>query len=447
MIDPNLVAEDPERIKRNLRKRHAGDDAVQDVERIVALSDRRRELVRERDDLRSQRNTLSKEIGGLFKQGKKDEAEVLKEKVQTGNARIEVLEQELDVVERARTDLGMGLPNLLHADVPEGKGDEDNVEVRRWGTPKGEAGNGESHVEIGTRLGILDLERSTKLAGSRFWVLRGLGARLERALINYFLDLHVGEHGYTELMVPYLVHREVAEGTGQLPKFEADMFRLAEPLNGQDAFLIPTAEVPVTNLHRQEIVEEAALPLKYAAFTPCFRSEAGSAGRDVRGLIRVHQFHKVEMVWITTPERAEADHQALVKHAETALQGLGLPYRVMELCGGDVGFSAHRCFDLEVWLPSQGYREISSCSHFTDFQARRMALRYRPATEGKKKAKPRHAHTLNGSGLAVGRTLVALLENGVQEDGSVVLPEVLRPYMGGVNVLKLPDPEPGPGQG
>ncbi len=429
MIDPNRIAEDPDHVKANLRRRHADPALLDEVDRVVALNERRKELVAERDDLRARRNTLSKEIGGLFKAGRRDEAEAMKLEVQQGNARIEVLEAELGDVEARRDELCMGIPNLLHPEAPEGKGDEDNVVVRTWGQ-HAQGTEGESHVEIGTRLGILDLERSARLTGSRFWVLRGDGARLERALINFFLDLGGGEHGYTEVMVPYLVHRSAAEGTGQLPKFEQDMFRLAEPLNGQDAFLIPTAEVPVTNLHREEIVDEAELPLKYASFTPCFRSEAGSAGRDVRGLIRVHQFHKVELVWITTPERAEADHQQLVRDAETALQRLGLPHRVVELCGGDVGFSAHRCYDLEVWLPSQGYREISSCSHFTDFQARRMALRYRPEADGKK-AKVRHAHTLNGSGLAVGRTLVAILENNVQPDGKVRIPDVLVPYMGG----------------
>ncbi|MBX2803554.1 MAG: serine--tRNA ligase [Myxococcales bacterium] len=436
MIDPNHIAEAPDLVKGHLAKRHAGEQAPADVDRIVALTDRRRALITERDELRAARNTLSKQIGGLFKEGKGDEANALKEQVQAGNARIEVIEEELQGVEGSRQQLCLGLPNLLHDGVPEGKGDEDNALVRTWGEPRGAAGDGESHVEIGTRLGILDLERSTKITGSRFWVLRGAGARMERALVNFFVDLHVDEHGYTEVMVPYLVHRHCAEGTGQLPKFEDDMFRIAGELNGSDAFLIPTAEVPVTNLHREEILEEAQLPLRYASFTPCFRSEAGSAGRDVRGLIRVHQFHKVELVWITTPHRAEADHQTLVGHAETALKRLQLPYRVMELCGGDVGFAAHRCFDLEVWLPSQGFREISSCSHFTDYQARRMALRYRPEPEGKKKAKPRLAHTLNGSGLAVGRTLVAILENNVQADGSVVIPEVLRPYMGGKEVIE-----------
>jgi seryl-tRNA synthetase len=429
MIDPNQIADDPERIRANLARRRADPALETEVNRIVSLSSRRRELIAERDRLRAERNTLSTEIGGLYKQGKKDEAEALKARVQAGNVRTAELEGELDQVEAERTNLAMGLPNLLHPAVPDGGGDADNVVVRTWGEPRCKAGEGESHVEIGTRLGILDFERAIKLTGSRFWVLKGAGARLERALINFFLDLHTTEHGYTETMVPYLVHRRIAEGTGQLPKFEQDMFRLAEPLNGADAFLVPTAELPVTNLHREEILEEAELPLKYAAFTPCFRSEAGSAGRDVRGLIRVHQFHKVELVWITTPELAEQNHQQLVDDATDCLKRLELPHRVVELCSGDVGFGAARCFDLEVFLPSQGYREISSCSHFGDFQARRMQTRYRPGSDPK--AKVRLVHTLNGSGLAVGRTLVAILENNVQADGSVVIPTVLRPYMGG----------------
>jgi seryl-tRNA synthetase len=289
-----------------------------------------------------------------------------------------------------------------------------------------------SHVELGTRLGILDFERAAKLSGARFAVLEGMGAKLERALINFFLDLHTTEHGYKEVMVPYIVHRQIAEGTGQLPKFEKDMFRLAEPLNGSDAFLVPTAELPVTNLHRDEILDEEELPMRWACFTPCFRSEAGSAGRDVRGLIRQHQFHKVELVWLTTPDRVDQDYKALVLHAETCLQRLGLPYRVVRHCGGEVSFSAARCHDLEVWLPSQDtFREISSCSHFTDFQARRMQLRYRPKDHDGKKSKPRLVHTLNGSGLAVGRTLVAILENYQQADGSIEIPEALRPYLGG----------------
>ncbi|MEQ1505224.1 MAG: serine--tRNA ligase [Myxococcota bacterium] len=431
MIDPNLIAEDPERIRANLDRRAADPTMHHDVERIVSLSSRRRELIALRDGLRAERNTLSQQIGTLYKQGKADEAAALKERVAAGTEQTAVAEAELEQVERERTTLAMGLPNLVLDVIPTGTSEHDNVVVRTWGET-GPIG-GDSHVEIGTRLGILDFERATKLTGSRFWILRGLGARLERALISWFLDVHTAENGYTEVMVPYVVHRKVAEGTGQLPKFEKDMFRLAEPLNGEDAFLVPTAELPVTNMHREEILDEAELPLKYACFTPCFRSEAGSAGRDVRGLIRVHQFHKVELVWITTPEQAEANHQQLVRDAETLLQRLGLPHRVVELCSADIGFGAARCYDLEVWLPSQGYREISSCSHFTDFQARRMSTRYRPADTDAKKAKPRLVHTLNGSALAVGRTLVAILENNVQPDGSVVVPEVLRPYLGGVD--------------
>jgi len=438
MIDPHLIADQPDLVQRHLERRHADPSMHDDLQRIVALSERRSELIGERDALRAERNTLSKEIGQLYRDGRSDEADAMKERVRQGSVRTGVLEEELEGVEARRLELCMGLPNLLHDAVPDGKGDEDNVVVRTWGEPRLKLGEGEAHVEVGQRLGIVDFDRSAKLTGTRFYVLVGAGARLERALINYFLDQHTAEHGYTEVLTPYIVHGKVAEGTGQLPKFASDMFKLSEPLNGEDAYLIPTAEVPVTNLHREEILELDELPKKYACFSPCFRSEAGSAGRDVRGLIRVHQFHKVELVWVTHPDRAEADHAALLGHAEKMLQNLELPYRVVELCGGDVSFAAHRCFDLEVWLPSQGYREISSVSHFGDFQARRMALRYRPESTGKKKAKPRIAHTLNGSGLAVGRTVVAILENNQQPDGSVVIPEVLRPYMGGREIIAPP---------
>ncbi len=439
MLDPNLIAEHPDVVRTHLARRHADHGMLADLERIVALSERRKELISERDGLRAERNSLSKEIGALYKAGRRDEAEAMKEKVSHGNVRTKIIEEELDGVEGHRRDLILGVPNLLHDDVPEGKGEEENRVVRTWGERRLAEGEGKAHVEVGQRLGIVDFDRSAKLSGARFAVLRGMGARLERSLINFFLDQHTGEHGYTEVLTPYIVHADIAEGTGQLPKFEADMFKLAEPLNGQTAYLIPTAEVPVTNLHRDEIIEADQLPLKYACFSPCFRSEAGSAGRDVRGLIRVHQFHKVELVWVAHPDQAEAQHQELLGHAEAMLQKLGLSYRVVELCGGDVSFSAHRCFDLEVWLPSQGYREISSVSHFSDFQARRMSLRYRPAPVDGKKQKPRPAHTLNGSGLAVGRTLVAILENYQQPDGSVVIPEVLRPYMGGVERLVPPE--------
>jgi seryl-tRNA synthetase len=432
MLDPRFVADNPDVVKDSLRRRHADPSLLSAVDTIVDCARKRSSLIGERDGLLNKRNTLSKEIGGLMRQGKRDEAEGLKAEVARANERIPAIEQELAGVEELQHGILMQIPNLLHASVPEGTSEDDNPVVRKWGEPGAYGFEPQAHVEIGEKLGILDLERAAKLTGTRFAVLKGAGARLERALINFFLDTHTGEHGYTEVMTPYMVHRRIMEGTGQLPKFEEDMFKLDRPVNGADTFLIPTAEVPVTNLHREEILEEEQLPVRYACFTPCFRAEAGSAGRDVRGIIRQHQFHKVELVWVTTPDRSEKDHQALVNHAEVLLQKLGLPYRVVQHCGGEVSFNAHVAYDLEVWLPSQNkYREISSCSNFGDYQARRMQLRYRPGGDGK--AKPKLAHTLNGSGLAVGRTLVAILENYQQADGSVVVPEVLRPYMGGLD--------------
>lgn len=434
MLDPRTLVEDPDLVKAHLVRRNADESLIASIDELAELDESRRALIAEGDTLRASRNTLSKQIGALMREGRRDEAEAVKAEVASGKDRIAAIDVELGALEQRKRDLSMAVPNLLHDDVPFGDGDEDNVELRRWGNPRPDTT--ESHVEIAEALGILDVERSTKLAGARFAVLKGSGARLERALINFFLDVHTSEHGYEEVMVPYIAHRSVLEGTGQLPKFEADLFKLSGELNGQDAFLIPTAEVPVTNLHAAELLDAAQLPIRYAAFTPCFRSEAGSAGKDVRGLIRQHQFHKVELVWFVEPEAAEAAHESLTSHAETILQRLELPYRVMTLCGGDISFAAHKCYDLEVWLPSQGqYREISSCSNFGTFQARRMGLRYRPETDGAQKAKPRPVATLNGSGLAVGRTLVAILENYVQPDGSVVIPEALRAYMGGINAI------------
>ncbi|MCB9665127.1 MAG: serine--tRNA ligase [Alphaproteobacteria bacterium] len=431
MLDPRAVAADPDRIKANLARRRADADTVAGVDRIVELSGRRGGLVQERDELRARRNSLSDEIGGLYKAGRRDEAEARKAEVAQGNTRIAELETELGALEEELRATALGLPNLVDDDVPEGTSEADNVQVGTWGTPRTFDFTPQPHVEVGEALGILDLERAAKLTGTRFSVLRGLGARLERSLASFFLDLHTREHGYTEVAVPYLVHARIAEGTGQLPKFAGDMFRLAEPLNGETTYLVPTAEVPVTNLHRDEILEAEQLPLQYVCFTPCFRSEAGSAGRDVRGLIRVHQFHKVELVWVTAPEDSDAAHASLVRHAEEGLRRLELPYRSMLLSSGDTSFSAARCIDLEVWLPSQkAFREVSSCSNFRDFQARRMNLRYRPPGEGGKKGKPAFAHTLNGSGLPLGRVLVALLENYQQADGSVVIPDALRPYVG-----------------
>jgi seryl-tRNA synthetase len=436
MLDPRFVAENPDVVKQHLRRRHAAEAQFAAVDRVVACNEQRRALVFERDQLLASRNTLSREVGAKLKAGQSAEADAIKAQVAEGNARVAAIEPELATIEAEQHRLVMGIPNLLHADVPDGSSEHDNVVVRSWGTPRALDFEPKAHVEVAEALGILDLERAAKLSGSRFAVLRGMGAKLERALVSFFLDVATEEHGYTEVMVPYIVGRHAMEGTGQLPKFEEDMFKLADRLNGSDAFLIPTAEVPVTNLHRDEIIE-SELPIQYVAFTPCFRAEAGSAGRDMRGLIRTHQFHKVELVWITTPERADADHEALVRHAEVLLQRLELPYRVSLLCAADISANAHRCYDLEVWLPSQAsYREVSSCSTFGEYQARRMQLRYRGPAEGGKKGKPRLGVTLNGSGLAVGRAMVAILENHQQADGSVVIPKALRPYLGGVEVLR-----------
>lgn len=437
MLDPREIAKTPEVIKASLTRRHASDEAFAAVDRIVELTSSRNGLVTERDELRSSRNTLSKAIGGLYKQGKREEAEAKKAEVAAGNARIAELEEQLNALEGEQRYLAMTLPNLLDDVVPEGQSDEDNPIVKTWGEPRVFDFEPNNHVDLGEALGILDMERGAKLSGSRFSVLKGMGARLERALMNFFLDLHTGEYGYTEMMVPYVVQKHVPEGTGQLPKFSEDMFKIEGTLNGSEAYLIPTAEVPLTNLHAGEILASDELPKKFVSFTPCFRSEAGSAGRDVRGLMRLHQFHKVELVQLTTAEGSEAAHEEMVRQAEHALELLNIPYRKVLLCGGDIGFGARKCFDLEAWVPSQGkYREISSLSNCGDFQARRMNLRYRPEQgDAKKKPKPVFAHTLNGSGLALGRTMLAILENYQQEDGSVLVPDALKPYMG-VDVIR-----------
>jgi seryl-tRNA synthetase len=342
--------------------------------------------------------------------------------------RIKAMEDGLRAVEERLSDLALRIPNVPHESVPAGTDSTGNVEVRRWGSPPAIAGTPKAHWEIGEALGILDFDRAAKIAGARFAVLTGLGAKLERALITYMLDVHTITHGYREVLPPVLVNRATMTGTGQLPKFEEDLFRLRD----DDLFLIPTAEVPVTNLHREEILDEDALPLRYAAVTPCFRREAGSYGKDTRGLIRQHQFNKVELVTFTKPDASYEELERLTRHAEAVLQGLGLHYRVMNLCTGDLGFAAAKTYDLEVWLPSQGvFREISSCSNFEAFQARRANIRFR-SQKAKKDTKTDFVHTLNGSGLAVGRTLVAILENYQQPDGSVLIPDALRPYMGGM---------------
>jgi len=392
-----------------------------ELERILALDDRRREVLQELESLRNRRNEISKQVGQLKRQGG-DASHLVVEMGGVGE-RVKELEGSLREVEPTLNDLLLRVPNAPHASVPVGRSAGDNPVVRTWGEPATFAFEPLPHWEVGERLGILDFERAAKIAGARFVVLRGLGARLERALIQFMLDLHSREHGYLEILPPFMVNAKAMTGTGQLPKFEEDLFKLA----GTDYYLIPTAEVPVTNLHMDEVLEEEDLPLRYVSYTPCFRAEAGAYGKDTRGMIRQHQFDKVELVKFAHPDRSYDELEGLTANAEEVLKRLELPYRLVSLCTGDLGFSSAKTYDLEVWLPSQGvYREISSCSNFEDFQSRRAGIRFRP--KGGKGTQL--VHTLNGSGLAVGRTLVAILENYQQADGSVVVPEVLRPYVG-----------------
>jgi seryl-tRNA synthetase len=380
-------------------------------------------MLQEVEQLKAVRNRVSEEIARL---ADKSQAQERIREMREVSQRVKALDDDLKGVEEELNGLLLTIPNLPHVTTPVGVSEEDNLLVRSWGEPTSFTFTPRPHWEIGENLGILDFERGAKLTGARFTLYRGAGARLERGLINFMLDLHTDRHNYIEMLPPFMVNRESMTGTGQLPKFEDDLFHL----EGVDYFLIPTAEVPVTNIHRNEILKGDELPLCYTAYTPCFRKEAGSYGKDVRGLIRQHQFNKVELVKFTKPEESYGELDRLLRDAETVLQQLGLPYRVMELCSGDLGFSAAKTFDIEVWLPGQGlYREISSCSNFEEFQARRASIRFRRD----EKAKPEFVHTLNGSGLAIGRTLVAILENFQQEDGSVVVPEVLRPYLGGLD--------------
>ena len=424
MLSRDLLRNDAEFVRARLSARRF--DLTQ-FDRWQALDSERRAGLVEVEELKRRRNDASQAIGKLKKEGG-DAAAAIAE-VSLLKSRIEELEVRLQGVDTELVDLEMRIPNLPDASVPEGADESANVEVRRVGEPRSYSFTPKAHWDLGVELGILDFERGAKLSGARFTVYFGAGARLERALISFMLDLHTSEHGYTEVLPPFLVTRQVLEGTGQLPKFETDLFRI-EP---QDLFLIPTAEVPVTNIHREEILEEGPLPLRYTAYTPCFRAEAGSHGRDVRGLIRQHQFNKVELVQLTTPDQSWQALEELTGHAEKVLQLLGLPYRVMALSTGDMGFGSAKTYDLEVWLPGQNaFREISSCSNCTDFQARRASLRYRPSGGGK----PQLLHSLNGSGLAVGRTLIAILENYQNEDGSVTIPEPLRPYMGGLERIE-----------
>ncbi len=427
MIDPNLVANDPDAVRASLRRRAASEATLASVERLVATIARRRAAQTERDQSLAVRNQLSPQIGGLMKQGKAAEAEELKAKVRTAADRAAELETEVTVLQAEEARLLLYLPNQVHPETPDGADEHGNVVVRTWAAECRQM-SGRTHDDLAVALGMYDPDRAAKLSGSRFYVLSGALAKMERALVSLFCDM-AERAGYREVLVPYMVTAESMAGTGQLPKFEEDLFKLTVELAGQPAYLVPTAEVPVTNLHRDEILDDSALPIRYFAFTPCFRSEAGSAGRDTRGLIRQHQFHKVELVWIVRPEEGAAALETLTGHAQSVLEALGLPYQTVARCAGDVGNGGAKGYDLEVWLPGQSaYREISSCTWFTDYQTRRLKMRFK--REGDKKTTL--CHTLNGSGLAVGRTLVAILENYQQPDGSVVVPEVLRPYMGGL---------------
>jgi len=423
MLDPQLLRNDIDNIAQALKTK--GYEL--DVEAYKSIEAERKALQVESEELQAKRNARSKEIGKTKAQG--GDVQALMQEVASFADQLKQAQAKLDEVKEAMLGLTKGIPNVPHQSVPMGSSEEDNLEVLRWGDPKAYDFDVKDHVDLGEDLGGLDFETATKITGSRFVVMKGALARMNRALIQYMLDTHTQEHGYTEVYVPYLVNQDSLIGTGQLPKFEEDQFKTQSE---DGLYLIPTAEVPVTNIVRDSILTEDELPLKMVAHTPCFRREAGSYGRDTRGMIRQHQFEKIELVQIVQPENSYDVLEQLTGHAEAILQGLELPYRKVVLCGGDLGFSAAKTYDLEVWLPGQdAYREISSCSNFESFQARRMMARYRIESK-----KTELVHTINGSGLAVGRTLLAILENYQQADGSVVVPEVLRPYMNGLSVIR-----------
>ena len=423
MLDVKFLRDNLEAVEARLATRGKGVD----LSSFKALDEKRRALIKETEALKEKKNKVSEEVSCLKKEGK--DAQAIISEMQDVSLRIKTLDKEVACADEELKKLLLGTPNLPHESVPAGKNENDNAVVRVIGEKPSFSFKPKEHIDIAESLGIVDFERAGKLAGARFSLMKGAGALLERALINFMLDLHTREHGYTEVLPPFMVKSDCFVGTGQLPKFEEDIFKI----EGWDHYLIPTAEVPVTNIHRQEILSEGEMPIRYAAYTPCFRKEAGSYGKDVKGLIRQHQFNKVELVKFTTPESSYVELEKLTLDAEEVLKRLGLHYRVVLLCTGDTGFSSAKTYDIEVWLPAQDkYREISSCSNFEDFQARRAEIKYKPTGGGK----PRFVHTLNGSGLAVGRTIVAILENFQQEDGSVVIPPCLRPYMGGLEKVE-----------
>ena len=424
MLDLKFLRENKEKVKEMLMNRNSNLD----MEEFEKLDIKRRELLVEVEALKQKRNIASTEIAKLKKD--KENADSLIAEMTSVSDKIKEMDKILSEVNEKIRYFQMIIPNMYHSSTPIGKDEDENMEIKKWGTPREFSFEPKAHWEIGEDLEILDFERGAKLSGARFVLYKGIGARLERALINFMLDIHTIEHGYTEHLTPFLVKREICEGTGNLPKFEEDMYKVAE----DDMFLISTSEITMSNIHREEILAEKQLPKYYTAFSPCFRREAGSYGKDVKGIIRVHQFNKVEMVKITDKESSFDELEKMVANAETILQRLELPYRIIQLCSGDIGFSAAKTYDLEVWLPTQNkYREISSCSNCTDFQARRMGLKYKPANGNNKSE---FCHTLNGSGLAVGRTLVAIMENYQQEDGSFLIPKALVPYMGGIDIVK-----------
>lgn len=425
MLDIKFVRENPDLVDKSCESRQ---NAHWDREKFFELDEERRSVIAEVEFLQAERNAVSKQIGLLMREGKKEEAEAAKEQVAANKDRIAELDQRRGEVEEELTALVAAIPNIPDASVPYGKDDSDNPEVRKWGEPTQFDFEPKAHWDLGPELGMIDFNRGVKLAGTRFYLLGGMGARMERALINFMIDTH-NQAGFKEWWPPVITNQDSLFGTGQLPKFEEDLYHV-QP----DLYLIPTAEVQLTNIHRDEILDASQLPLLYTAFTPCFREEAGSAGRDTRGIIRVHQFDKVEMVKFAKPEDSMNQLESMVQEAEKILQLLGLPYHVVTLCTGDIGFSACKCYDIEVWLPSyNAYKEISSCSNCWDFQARRANIRYKDPAEFKG---TRLVHTLNGSGLAVGRTMAAIMENYQNADGSVTVPEALRPYMGGIEVIR-----------
>ncbi|URN96019.1 MAG: serine--tRNA ligase [Candidatus Pristimantibacillus lignocellulolyticus] len=425
MLDVKLLRTDYAQVEAALHNRNASIDLIV---QFPALDQKRRELIQDTELLKSRRNTVSQEVAKIKKSGG-DAQSLIVEMREVGD-RIKELDDELRIIDAQVNDVLLAIPNIPNASVPIGASEDDNIEIRRVGEPKVFPYEPKAHYDLAADLAILDFERAAKVTGSRFVFYRGLGARLERALMSFMMDLHSDKHGYEEILPPYIVNRDSLIGTSQLPKFEEDLFKIAD----SDYYLIPTAEVPVTNIYRDEILDPQTLPAKFVAFSACFRSEAGSAGRDTRGLIRQHQFNKIELVKIVKPEDSYAELESLLQDAEKVLQLLDLPYRVVTLCTGDIGFASAKTYDIEVWIPSANtYREISSCSNFEDFQARRAGIKYRPEP----KSKAEFVHTLNGSGLAIGRTVAAILENYQQEDGSIVIPEVLRPYMGGAEKISF----------